>query len=162
PGAWATGPSTTRGWSRRSWPARPTAPSCAWSPSPRPMRRRRRWPRGCASWRGPTRSSPSRRATGSRPGRWTRPAATCASWPRRGKSSLLLQLARHLMAEGAAGRRARALVLVDPRRDLARAALGLVPPARRGGVVALDLADAERPFGLNLLDAGLGWDRDQA
>ena len=55
-----------------------------------------------------------------------------------------------------------ALILVDPHQDLYRAALGLVPPARRGEVVALDLADATRPFGLNLLDTGLGWGRDEA
>ena len=52
--------------------------------------------------------------------------------------------------------------VVDPHQDLYRATLGLVPPARRGDVVALDLADAARPFGLNLLDVGLGWGRDEA
>ena len=55
-----------------------------------------------------------------------------------------------------------ALVLVDPHHDLAQAALGLVPPLRRGEVVYLDVAERERPFGLNLLDVGLGWDRDKA
>jgi hypothetical protein len=76
---------------------------------------------------------------------------------RRGKSSLLLRLAEHLMRANP-----RALVLVDPHRDLAAAALGLVPPERRGDVVYLDLSNRRRPFGLNLLDVGLGWDRDQA
>src|SRR5205085_653187 len=52
--------------------------------------------------------------------------------------------------------------LVDPHRDLAEAALGLIPPIRQGDVVYLDLAQRERPFGLNLLDVGLGWDRDKA
>lgn len=100
---------------------------------------------------------------------------------RRGKSSLLLQIARYLMeaapvsdastgaATGAtppsvaavAGKHP-ALVLVDPHHDLARAALGLVPPSRRSDVVYLDVSERERPFGLNLLDAGLGWDRDKA
>jgi hypothetical protein len=75
---------------------------------------------------------------------------------RRGKSALMLRLARHLMA------RERAVVLLDPHRDLARAALGLVPPARHGDVVFLDVGNGERPFGLNLLDTGLGWTRDQA
>jgi hypothetical protein len=55
-----------------------------------------------------------------------------------------------------------ALVLVDPHRDLARAALGLVPPQREQQIVYLDAADQERPFGLNLLDTGLGWSRDKA
>src|SRR5207245_11360418 len=49
-----------------------------------------------------------------------------------------------------------------PHRDLAAAALCLVPPRRSTDVVFLDVADRERPFGLNLLDVGLGWDRDRA
>jgi hypothetical protein len=80
---------------------------------------------------------------------------------RRGKSSLLLRLSRRAM-EPPPGRPPRALVLVDPHSDFARAALGIVPPARHGDVVFLDVARADRPFGLNLLDAGLGWDRDRA
>src|SRR5688572_3597346 len=58
--------------------------------------------------------------------------------------------------------RAPMLVLVDPHRDLAEAVLGLVPPRRRGDVVYLDVSDRSRPFGLNLLDVHLGWDRDKA
>jgi hypothetical protein len=84
---------------------------------------------------------------------------------RRGKSSLLLRLARHAMdaaAPGGPGGPRPALVLVDPHRDLARAALGLVPPARRGDVVFLDVARRDRPFGLNLLDTALFADRDKA
>ena len=82
---------------------------------------------------------------------------------RRGKSSLLTHLARHVMTADttvASGR--RALVLVDPHRDLARAVLGLVPSSRRRSVVYLDASNAERPFGINLLDVGLGWGRDKA
>jgi len=75
---------------------------------------------------------------------------------RRGKSTLLLRLARHHM-HGAG-----ALVLVDPHRDLAESALGLVPAERREDVVYLDLAGRDRAFGVNLLDAGLHWNRDQA
>ncbi len=75
---------------------------------------------------------------------------------RRGKSSLLLRLAQHAMETHAA------LVLVDPHRDLAQAALGLIPPSRRNNVVFLDIAEHERPFGLNLLDIGLFPDRDKA
>ncbi|HET7767791.1 MAG TPA: hypothetical protein VFN74_03385 [Chloroflexota bacterium] len=85
---------------------------------------------------------------------------------RRGKSSLLTHLARHVMStdqrSGALGEGQRALVLVDPHRDLARAVLGLVPPGRRRSVVYLDAANAERPFGINLIDVGLGWGRDKA
>ncbi len=54
------------------------------------------------------------------------------------------------------------LVLVDPHHDLVQAALGLVPPSRQENVVYLDVANSRRPFGLNLLDVGLGWKRDQA
>jgi hypothetical protein len=75
---------------------------------------------------------------------------------RRGKSSLLLRLAAHAMAQG------DGLLLVDPHHDLAQAALGLVPPDRRDALIYLDVGRADRPFGLNLLDAGLGWDRDRA
>jgi hypothetical protein len=77
---------------------------------------------------------------------------------RRGKSTLMLRLAHHSMR--AAPR--RAVLLVDPHRDLAEAALTLVPGARTADVVFLDVADRARPFGLNLLDTGLGWDRDRA
>jgi len=78
---------------------------------------------------------------------------------RRGKSTLLLGMAHHLMH--ASGDR-RAVVLVDPHRDLAVSALGLVPRERQADVVYLDVSNQRRPFGINLLDVGLGWDRDQA
>ncbi|MBV8720448.1 MAG: hypothetical protein JOZ65_35740, partial [Chloroflexi bacterium] len=88
---------------------------------------------------------------------------------RRGKSSLMLQFAHHLMLAGttgpggrAAGTEKRCLILVDPHSDLATSALGLVPQERRGDVVYLDLGNHTRPFGVNLLDVGLGWNRDQA
>ncbi|HVA86308.1 MAG TPA: hypothetical protein VNF73_08345, partial [Candidatus Saccharimonadales bacterium] len=78
---------------------------------------------------------------------------------RRGKSSLLLRLARYLADAASRGEQRPAIVLVDPHRDLARAALGVVPADRQGDVVFLDVAEAARPFGLNLLDVGLGWTR---
>ena len=81
---------------------------------------------------------------------------------RRGKSSLLLRIASYLMGSTATDGRPPSLVLVDPHRDLAEAALGLVPPSRRDNVVYLDVSERARPFGLNLLDVGLGWDRDKA
>src|SRR5207253_7804953 len=87
---------------------------------------------------------------------------------RRGKSSLLLRLAQHLMqigtsvGRGAAVDDRRCVVLVDPHRDLAAAALALVPRERLSDVVYLDVSNRRRPFGINLLDVGLGWDRDQA
>jgi hypothetical protein len=88
---------------------------------------------------------------------------------RRGKSSLMLRLIHHLMLAGTtgpggrgAGSGKRCIILVDPHSDLATAALGLVPAERYEDVVYLDIANRKRPFGVNLLDVGLGWDRDQA
>jgi hypothetical protein len=78
---------------------------------------------------------------------------------RRGKSSLLLRMAHHLMQTDGDH---RAVVLVDPHRDMAVSALGLVPRGRQSDVVYLDVSNRRRPFGINLLDVGLGWDRDQA
>ncbi|HVA86417.1 MAG TPA: DUF87 domain-containing protein, partial [Candidatus Saccharimonadales bacterium] len=80
----------------------------------------------------------------------------------RGKSSLLLRLFPYLASQRAGDGKPPALVVVDPHRDLARGALGLIPPERRDDVVFLDAAERERPFGLNLIDAGLGWERDKA
>lgn len=93
---------------------------------------------------------------------------------RRGKSSLLLRIAEYLMTpresracrppagSGPSDPTAPGLLLVDPHRDLAEAALGIVPRERHDDVVYLNVADQTRPFGLNLLDTGLGWDRDKA
>jgi hypothetical protein len=86
---------------------------------------------------------------------------------RRGKSSLLIRMAHHLMQVGTSTHggthgNGHCLVLVDPHRDLSVAALELVPRERQGNVVYLDVSNRRRPFGINLLDARLGWDRDQA
>jgi hypothetical protein len=81
---------------------------------------------------------------------------------RRGKSSLLLRIAQHLMQPSSPGHVPSSLVLVDPHRDLAQAVLGLVPHGRQDDVVFLDVSERDRPFGLNLLDVGLGWERDKA
>lgn len=81
---------------------------------------------------------------------------------RRGKSSLLLRFARYLMERRPGDGTRRAIVLVDPHRDLAQAPLGLIPPERQADVTYLDVSSTQRPFGLNLLDVGLGWDRDKA
>lgn len=81
---------------------------------------------------------------------------------RRGKSSLLLHLARYFMEREGPDGSPPALVLVDPHQDLARAALGCVPTACHDAVVYLDVAERQRPFGLNLLDTFLFGDRDKA
>lgn len=75
---------------------------------------------------------------------------------RRGKSSLLLNIIRHLAMDE------RTLLIVDPHSDLALASPEHVPSWRSRDVVFLDAAQSARPFGLNLLDAGLWGDRDTA
>jgi hypothetical protein len=81
---------------------------------------------------------------------------------RRGKSTLLLHLARTALERLATGGERLALVVIDPHQDLAEAVLGLVPAGLEEGVVYLNLADRERPVGLNLLDPDLFPDRDRA
>ncbi len=80
---------------------------------------------------------------------------------RRGKSTLLLHMASHLMQRMAAGRERTSLVVVDPHQDLAEPVLAAVPPGLEDRVVYLNLADRRRPVGVNLLDAALFPDRDR-
>ncbi len=63
-----------------------------------------------------------------------------------GKSTLEGNLALQHIAAG------RALVLVDPKRDLAEAVLDRIPPDRTQDVIWFDLSDTERPVGLNVLE----------
>ena len=103
-----------------------------------------------------------------------RGAALCPGLPRghllavaktrRGKSTPLLRLTQHLMQsnERSVDREPRCLVLVDPHRDLASAVLALVPRQRLADVVYLEVSKRRRPFSINQLDVGRGWDRDQA
>ena len=79
---------------------------------------------------------------------------------RKGKSGLLRRMWQQLVT--LESEPAPTVVLVDPHSDLAEAALGLVPSSRQADVVYLNVGRAlSRPFGLNLLDMGLGWSRDQ-
>jgi hypothetical protein len=80
---------------------------------------------------------------------------------RRGKSTLLLHIASHLMQRMAAGRERASLVVVDPHQDLAEPVLAAVPSGLEERVVYLNLADRQRPVGLNLLDVALFPDRDR-
>ncbi|MPZ49766.1 MAG: hypothetical protein GEU75_10825 [Dehalococcoidia bacterium] len=70
---------------------------------------------------------------------------------RRGKSTLLVHMASHLMQRMAEGRERLLLVVVDPHQDLAEAVLGMVPAGLEQRVAYLNLADRQRPIGLNLL-----------
>jgi hypothetical protein len=65
----------------------------------------------------------------------------------RGKSTLLLNIVRQLMAQGAG------VTVLDPGGDLACAVLQRVPPEREDDVLSLDLADRAHPFPLNILSA---------
>ncbi len=80
---------------------------------------------------------------------------------RRGKSTLLVHMASYLMGRMAAGREQLLLVVVDPHQDLAEAVLGIVPSGLEDRVTYLNLADHERPVGLNLLDVALFPSRDR-
>jgi hypothetical protein len=80
----------------------------------------------------------------------------------KGKSSLLLALARAWLAADFPDEPSPGLVLLDPHGDLAGALLQSVPVARQQDVLVLDLADTDYPFGLNPLDVTLGRTRDKA
>ena len=80
---------------------------------------------------------------------------------RRGKSTLLLHVASHLMERIAAGRERVLLVVVDPHQDLAEAVLSQVPQTIRDRVIYVDAGNRQRPPGLNLIDVALFPDRDR-
>ncbi|MPZ50894.1 MAG: TraM recognition domain-containing protein [Dehalococcoidia bacterium] len=80
---------------------------------------------------------------------------------RRGKSTLLIHQSAYLMQRMAEARERLLLVVVDPHQDLAEAVLSQVPSGLEDRVTYLNLADRERPIGLNLLDVGLFPDRDR-
>ena len=72
-----------------------------------------------------------------------------------GKSTLMEHIAAQWMRDSS-----RSVLIVDPHGDLARRAIGLVPPERASDVVYIDLSDETRSVGLNLLDVGEGSDPD--
>jgi len=67
-----------------------------------------------------------------------------------GKSTLLA----HLILQDIEAR--RAVVVIDPKRDLVEAVLDRIPSERSGDVVLLDPTDTDRPVGLNVLAGGGG------
>lgn len=73
-----------------------------------------------------------------------------------GKSSLLHWQARQDVARGAG------LCVVDPHGDLIEDVLAHVPKERAKDVIVFDPADAERPMGLNLLEAKTDEEKDRA
>ena len=81
---------------------------------------------------------------------------------RKGKSGLLRRLWQQLVTLPDATP-APTVVLVDPHSDLADAGArpGASRVARRRWCISTSAAPPEPPFGLNLLDVGLGWSRDQ-
>ena len=64
-----------------------------------------------------------------------------------GKSTLMAGMVLDDLAAG------RAVVVIDPKRDLVEAILDRVPVERTGDVVVLDPTDTARPVGLNVLRA---------
>ena len=73
----------------------------------------------------------------------------------KGKSTLLLALVQAAMADPLMG-----LFGLDPHGDLIDAILTLIPEARREEVVLIDLADEDRPVGINPLDVTVALGRD--
>ena len=80
---------------------------------------------------------------------------------RRGKSTLLQHLARHLMQEVASRPERLLLVVIDPHQDLAESVLSVVPLGLEDRTAYLDLTERRRPVGLNLLDVALFPNRDR-
>lgn len=73
-----------------------------------------------------------------------------------GKSVLLSYMARQDIWNG------DGICLIDPHGDLVEDTLKIVPKERAKDVVVFDPADAERPMGLNLLEANTPEERDRA
>ena len=71
---------------------------------------------------------------------------------RQGKSTFMLHNAQHEMIEKANGRESAAVTVVDPHGDLVSDLLKRVPYAIRDRVKLLDLGNADRAPGINVLD----------
>ena len=80
---------------------------------------------------------------------------------RMGKSTLMQHLVVHKMREKAAGRDGDAIIVVDPHADLVNGLLEHVPESLEDRVRLIDLADAARAPGINLLDTRVFADRDR-
>ena len=80
---------------------------------------------------------------------------------RMGKSTLMHHLVTHKMREKAEGRDGDAIVVVDPHTDLVDGILEHVPASLEDRVRLIDLSDASRSPGINLLDTRIFADRDR-
>ena len=80
---------------------------------------------------------------------------------RMGKSTLMHHLVTHKMREKAEGRDDDAIVVIDPHTDLVADILEHVPESLMDRVRLIDLSDASRSPGINLLDTRIFADRDR-
>ena len=80
---------------------------------------------------------------------------------RMGKSTLMHHLVVHKMQEKAAGRDPDAIVVIDPHTDLVAGLMEHVPESLADRVKLIDLSDASRSPGVNLLDTRIFADRDR-
>ena len=80
---------------------------------------------------------------------------------RMGKSTLMHHIAVHKMREKAEGRDDDAIVVIDPHTDLVDGILEHVPDSLTDRVRVIDLSDASRSPGINLLDTRIFADRDR-
>ena len=80
---------------------------------------------------------------------------------RMGKSTLMHHIAVHKMREKAEGRDGDAIVVIDPHTDLVDGILEHVPDSLTDKVRVIDLSDASRSPGINLLDTRVFADRDR-
>lgn len=65
-----------------------------------------------------------------------------------GKSNMLALLAQHIIATEPEA----AVIVIDPHRTLVQQVGRSIPPEREAGTIYWNVADRERPFGLNLID----------
>ena len=80
---------------------------------------------------------------------------------RMGKSTLMHHVVAHKMREKAEGRDEDAIVVIDPHTDLVAGILEHVPEEIADRVRLIDLSDASRSPGVNLLDTRVFADRDR-
>ncbi len=80
---------------------------------------------------------------------------------RMGKSTLMHHIAVHKIREKAEGRDHDAIVVIDPHTDLVDGILEHVPDSLTDRVRVIDLSDASRSPGINLLDTRIFADRDR-